>query len=334
MQLFSDRGTPYSYRHMNGYSGHTYKLTKPDGTFHYVQIHCKTDQGSKTFTNAEAANMAAENPDWHTQDLFDSIQNGDSYPSWTCYLQVLSPEQAEQFRWNIFDLTKVWPQKEVPLRRFGKFTLNRNCENYFAEIEQVAFSPSHMVPGVEPSADPVLQSRLFSYPDTHRHRLGVNYQQIPVNQPLHAFNPYQRDGIMAVNGNYGANPNYPSTYRNMTYKPVKPSQEHERWAGAAVAQQLPVSEEDFVQPGMLWEVLGRQPGQQDNFVGNVAGHLSGAKEGVRRRTYDMFRKIDEELGRRIELETEKWAPHPQSQAKGSAEPRFKVEASQGIGIKV
>ena len=321
MHLFSDRGTPYSYRHMNGYSGHTYKLTKPDGSFNYVQIHCKTDQGSKTFTNAEAGNMAAENPDWHTQDLFNSIQDGDN-PSWTCYLQVLSPEDAEKFRWNIFDLTKVWPQKDVPLRPFGKFTLNRNAENYFAEIEQVAFSPSHMVPGVEPSADPVLQSRLFSYPDTHRHRLGVNYQQIPVNQPLRAFNPYQRDGIMAVNGNYGANPNYPSTYRNLSYKPVKASQEHEKWAGAAVAQQLPVTDEDFVQPGMLWEVLGRQEGQQDNFVGNVSGHLSAAKEPVRRRTYEMFTKINGELGKRIEQETEKLAPAPLSQAAGNAQARL------------
>jgi catalase len=205
MHLFSDRGTPYSYRHMNGYSGHTYKFTKPDGTFNYIQTHVKTNQGIKTFTNEEAGKMASENPDWHTQDLFDSIAKGE-YPTWTCYVQVLSPEQAEKFRWNIFDLTKVWPQKDVLLREFGKFTLNRNPDNYFAEIEQVAFSPSHMVPGVEPSADPVLQSRLFSYPDTHRHRLGVNYQQIPVNQPLRAFNPYQRDGLMAVNGNYGSNP--------------------------------------------------------------------------------------------------------------------------------
>lgn len=190
---------------MNGYSGHTYKFTKPDGTFSYIQIHMKTDQGIKTFTNDEAGKMAGENPDWLTQDLFDSISR-EEYPSWTCYVQVLSPEQAEKFRWNIFDLTKVWPQKDVPLREFGKFTLNKNPDNYFAEIEQVAFSPSHMVPGFEPSADPVLQSRLFSYPDTHRHRLGVNYQQIPVNQPLRAFNPYQRDGMMAVNGNYGSNP--------------------------------------------------------------------------------------------------------------------------------
>ncbi|KAL2057745.1 hypothetical protein ABVK25_002129 [Lepraria finkii] len=153
MHLFSDRGTPYSYRHMNGYSGHTYKLTNPDGTFNYVQIHCKADQGSKTFTNAEAGNMASENPDWHTQDLFNSIQNGE-YPSWTCYLQVLSPEQAEKFRWNIFDLTKVWPQGEVPLRPFGKFTLNKNAENYFAEIEQVAFSPATWSPASSPPPTP------------------------------------------------------------------------------------------------------------------------------------------------------------------------------------
>jgi len=321
MHLFSDRGTPYSYRHMNGYSGHTYKFTKPDGTFNYIQIHCKSDQGSKTFTNEEAGKMASENPDWHTQDLFDSIQKGE-YPSWTCYVQVLSPEQAEKFRWNIFDLTKVWPQGEVPLRPFGKFKLNKNAENYFAEIEQVAFSPSHMVPGVEPSADPVLQSRLFSYPDTHRHRLGVNYQQIPVNAPLRAFNPYQRDGIMAVNGNYGANPNYPSTYRNLSYKPVKPSQEHEKWAGAAVAQQIPVTEEDFVQPGRLWEVLSRYPGQQGNFVKNVSGHLCAAKEPTRKRTYGMFKRINKELGERIEKDTEAQAAPPESQAAGNANARF------------
>jgi catalase len=327
MHLFSDRGTPYSYRHMNGYSGHTYKWTKPDGTFNYVQIHCKTDQGSKTLTNSEAGELAGSNPDSHTQDLFDAIQRGEN-PSWTCYVQLLSPEQAEKFRWSIFDLTKVWPQSEVPLRPFGKFTLNKNVENYFAEIEQVAFSPSHMVPGVEASADPVLQSRLFSYPDTHRHRLGVNYQQIPVNRPLHAFSPYQRDGLMSVDGNYGANPNYPSTYRNLAYKPVKASQEHEKWAGAAIAQQLPVTDEDFVQPNALWQVLGRTKGQQDNFVGNVAGHLSGAKKPTRERTYEMFDRIDKELGKRIRAETEKQAPAPGSTADGAAQSVFNEHKGQ------
>ncbi|KAI9824325.1 MAG: peroxisomal catalase A [Sarea resinae] len=321
MHLFSDRGTPYSYRHMNGYSGHTYKFTKPDGSFKYVQIHLKTDQGSKTFNNDEAGKLASENPDWNTQDLFDAIQNGD-YPTWTVYVQVLDPADAEKFRWNIFDLTKVWPQGEIPLRRIGKFTLNKNPENYFAEIEQVAFSPSHLVPGFEPSADPVLQSRLFSYPDTHRHRLGVNYQQIPVNCPLKSFSPYQRDGLMSVNGNYGANPNYPSSFRPLSYTSVKPNQEHEKWAGAATAKQLPLTDEDFVQPARLWEVLGKQPGQQDNFVGNVAGHLSAARDEVRKNTYEMFSRVNKDLGKRIEEATEEKAVPPDSQANGSARPRL------------
>ncbi|KAK5144984.1 peroxisomal catalase A, partial [Oleoguttula sp. CCFEE 6159] len=312
MHLFSDRGTPYSYRHMNGYSGHTYKFIKSDGTFSYIQIHCKTDQGSRTFTNEEAGTMASENPDWHTQDLFHAIARGE-YPSWTCYVQVLSPEQAEKFRWNVFDLTKVWPHKEVPLRRFGRFTMNRNPENYFAEIEQAAFSPSHTVPGVEPSADPVLQARLFSYPDTHRHRLGVNYQQIPVNRPLHAFNPYQRDGSMAVNGNYGSIPNYPSSFRKLNFRPMKPIQEHEKWVGALLTQQIPVTDEDFVQPAGMWEVLGRTPGQQDNLVHNVAVHLCAAREPTRKRTYGMFCKVNNDLGARIEMETEKLVPRLESQ---------------------
>jgi catalase len=304
MHLFSDRGTPYSYRHMNGYSGHTYKWIKPDGTFNYVQLHLKTDQGNKTFTDAEAGRLAAENPDWHTQDLFNAIARGE-HPSWTCYVQVLSPEQAEKFRWNIFDLTKVWPQSEVPLRRFGRFTLNKNPENYFAEVEQAAFSPSHMVPGVEPSADPVLQARLFSYPDTHRHRLGTaNYQSIPVNCPLRSFTPFHRDGVMSIDGNHGANPNYPSTFRPLQYKPVKASQEHEKWAGAVVTEQLPVTDEDFVQANGLWQVLGRQPGQQENFVGNIAGHLSNAQTRVRKATYGMFRRVNADLGARIEKATE------------------------------
>ncbi|KAI0536733.1 catalase [Xylaria digitata] len=259
MHLLSDRGTPYSYRHMNGYSGHTYKWIKPDGSFVYTQTVC---------------------------------------------VQALTPAEAEKFKWNVFDLTKVWPQKDVPLRPFGKLTLNRNVENYFVEMEQATFSPSHVVPGVEPSADPVLQARLFSYPDTHRHRLGVNYQQIPVNSPLHSFNPFQRDGAMAVNGNYGANPNYPSTSRPLTYKPE--IRGHEAWAGEVVNDLFgEVKPEDYEQANGLWEVLGRAKGQQANFVNNVAGHLSGARQDVRRRTYEMFSRVNKELGQAITAETEK-----------------------------
>jgi catalase len=305
MHLFSDRGTPYSYRHMNGYSGHTHKWTKPDGSFVYVQVHLKTDQGNKTFTNEEAGKLSGENPDHSTQDLFEAIQKGD-HPSWTVYVQVLTQEQAEKFRWNIFDLTKVWPQGEVPLRPFGKLTLNRNPENYHAEIEQVAFSPSHLVPGVEPSADPVLQSRLFSYPDTHRHRLGVNYHQIPVNAPLRAFNPFQRDGAMVVNGNYGANPNYPSSYRGLTYRNVSAAGAHETWTGKVVSEVFgPVVDDDYVQAKGLWDVLGRTPGQQENFIHNVAVHACNAHVDTRTKVYEMFGKVDHALGEAIKDQTEK-----------------------------
>jgi catalase len=161
-----------------------------------------------------------------------------------------------------------------------------------------------MVPGAEPSADPVLQSRLFSYPDTHRHRLGGNYEQIPVNCPLKSFNPTHRDGYMNVHGNYGANPNYPSTFRSLNYKPVKVNQEHEKWTGAVLAEQIPVTSEDYVQANDLWQVLGRQPGQQENFVKNISGHLCGAHERVRKATYQMFTRVNKDLGARIEIATE------------------------------
>ncbi|KAL7273761.1 catalase A [Rhizina undulata] len=304
MHLFSDRGTPYSYRNMNGYSGHTYKFTKPDGTYHYVQVHLKTDQGNKTLTNDEAGALASTNPDHHTQDLFQAIEKGD-FPSWTVYVQVMTPAQAEKFKYSIFDLTKVWPQKDFPLRRFGKLTLNKNPENYFAEIEQAAFSPSHLVPGVEPSADPVLQSRLFSYPDTHRHRLGVNYQQIPANCPLRAFNPFQRDGAMQLH-NYGANPNYQSSFRPVTYKPVTNHESHEKWIGAATNFSFRVVDEDYEQANALWGVLGRTKGQQDNFVHNVATHLKDARREVQVKTWDMFRKVNADLGKMIQEATEKY----------------------------
>ncbi|TGZ82257.1 putative catalase [Ascodesmis nigricans] len=317
MHLFSDRGTPYSYRHMNGYSGHVYKFTKPDGSFHYVQIHLKTDQGSKTLNNDEAVSLASSNPDHATEDLFTSIEKGE-YPSWTVYAQVMTPEQAENLPFSIFDLTKVWPQKEFPLRRFGKMTLNTNPQNYFAEIEQAAFSPSHVVPGWEPSADPVLQSRLFSYPDTHRHRLGVNYQQIPANCPLRAFNPFQRDGAMVVNGNYGAEPNYQSSFRPITYKDVRPHERHEKWVGSATNFAFRVDDGDYVQANALWGVLGRQPGQQDNFVSNVSGHLMGARKEVREKTYGMFDKVNPELGKRIREQTEKLVSALPKSDKGAA----------------
>jgi catalase len=220
---------------------------------------------------------------------------------------VLSPEQAEKFRWNIFDITKIWPHSEVPLRPIGRMTLNKNPENYFAEVEQAAFSPGHLVPGIDPSADPMLQARLFTYSDTQRYRLGVNYQQIPVNRPLHAYSPFQRDGPAVVMGNYGSAPNYPTPLAPLTYKPVDENIAHEEWIGKATYDLQEVTDEDFVQADWLWGVLGRQEGQQRNFVHNVAVHLYGAIQEVRERTYGMFDRINAELGLRVREETEKEA---------------------------
>jgi catalase len=262
------------------------------------------NQGDRTLTNEEAAHLHAVNPDFQTEDLFNAIARAE-YPSWDIKVQVLSPEQAEKFRWNIFDVTKIWPHSEVPLRSVGRMTLNRNAENYFAEVEQIAFSPAHLVPGIEPSADPMLQARLFNYADAQRYRLGVNYQQLPVNKPLHAYSPFQRDGPAAINGNYGAAPNYPSPLKPLEYKPVDVNIAHEEWVGKATYDLQEVTDEDFVQAGWLWSVLGRTQGQQDNFVHNVAVHLCGAIGEVRERTYGMFERVNAELGQRIRVETEK-----------------------------
>lgn len=301
--LFSDRGTPYGFRHMNGYSGHTYKWTNSKGEWKYVQYHFKIDQGIKNFTAEEAAKLDSENPDFATQDLFEAIKKGDN-PSWTVYVQTMTQEEAKKLPFSIFDLTKVWPQSQFPLRRVGKFVLNENPKNYFAEVEQAAFSPSHTVPGIEASADPVLQSRLFSYPDTHRHRLGVNYAQIPVNCPfaVKTYAPEIRDGAMNVNGNLGSTPNYLATNVPVSFKESVPLQEHQEvWEGPAFARHWKVTGDiDYSQARDLYEkVLSKQPGQQKALASNVAGHASGAKRDIQDRVIEMFTIVHPQLGKDI-----------------------------------
>ncbi|TNN00394.1 hypothetical protein fugu_011640 [Takifugu bimaculatus] len=199
--MFSDRGLPDGYRHMNGYGSHTFKLVNAKGECVYCKFHFKTDQGIKNLSVEEAGRLASANPDYAIGDLFNAIANG-NYPSWTFYIQVMTFEQAEKFHFNPFDLTKVWSHKEYPLIPVGKMVLNRNPVNYFAQVEQMAHDPSNMPPGIEPSPDKMLQGRLFSYPDTHRHRLGANYLQIPVNCPYRArVANYQRDGPMCMSDN-------------------------------------------------------------------------------------------------------------------------------------
>ncbi|GFF98093.1 catalase [Aspergillus udagawae] len=315
LHLFSDRGTPKSVRHMNAYSGHTYKFTKPDGSFKYAKIHIKTQQGVQNFTAEEATKVAGENPDYLIQDMFEAIKRGD-YPVWNVYVQLMSAEEAENYRWNIFDMTKVWPHKDFPLQQIGRLTLNRNPRNYFADIEQAAFSPSTMVPGFAASADPVLQARLFAYPDAARYRLGVNYQQLPTNAAkAPVYCPFQRDGKMRFDDNYGGDPNYVGSSLQPTkyYQDVKGTSpqalslhtDHEKWVGEVSAYVSEITDEDFVQPAALWEVIGREPGHQQRLVDNVAAHLKGVKNPeLRKAVYGLFRRIDESLGSMVQERTE------------------------------
>ncbi|CDO93919.1 unnamed protein product [Kluyveromyces dobzhanskii CBS 2104] len=213
--MFGDRGTPASWAEMHAYSGHTFKFINAEGKLTYVQFHVLAEAGFKTLTAEEAGDLAGKNPDHNNQDLYERLKNGER-PKYSCYVQTMTPEQAENFRYSVNDLTKIWPHKEFPLRKFATITLTENVDNYFEEIEQVAFSPSNTcIPGVQPSNDSVLQARLFSYPDTQRHRLGANYLQLPVNRPVNmgreacpfAGANFQRDGPMCM-FNFKDQPNY------------------------------------------------------------------------------------------------------------------------------
>ena len=200
--LMSDRGTPDGYRHMNGYSSHTFRWINKSGEAFWVKLHFKCCSGIKNFTSEQAAERLND-PDYATRDLMNHLDAGKT-SEWDLKIQVIPEAEGLNYRWNIFDVTKVIPQADYPLIPVGKLVLNRYVDNYFAETEQSAFSPGHLVPGMEPSVDKMLQGRLFSYPDTHRHRLGANYEQIPINCPYRSkVSNGQRDGPMRVDKNGG-----------------------------------------------------------------------------------------------------------------------------------
>ncbi len=205
--LMSDRGTPYSYRHMHGYGVNTYSMFNEQNERIWVKFHLKTLQSIKNFSASEADFMRGRDLDWAQRDLLTALRSND-FPKWILQIQVMNDFQAKSFRWNPFDPTKIWPHKELPLIDVGILELNEMPENFFAEVEQAAFSPTNLIDGIGVSPDRVLQGMLFAYPDANRHRLGTNYDQIPVNRPICPVYNYQRDGQMSVNGNGGASPNY------------------------------------------------------------------------------------------------------------------------------
>ncbi|KAK4310957.1 hypothetical protein Pmani_017513 [Petrolisthes manimaculis] len=293
--LFSDRGTPNGYRHMNGYGSHTFKLVNADGKPIYCKFHYKTDQGIKCLSAAKADELCGCDPDYSIRDLYNAISTG-NFPSWTMYIQVMTYEEAEKWEFNPFDLTKVWPHSDYPLIPVGRMTLDRNPKNYFAEVEQLAFSPANLVPGIEPSPDKMLQGRLFSYNDTHRHRLGANYTQIPVNCPYRArAKNYQRDGPMTIDDNQDCAPNY---YPNSFSGPmdVKSSEgEAKMKVVGDVTRYNSADEDDYTQVGIFYnKVLNEE--ERGNLVRNIAGHLIGAQEFLQERAIKNFSQADPQYG--------------------------------------
>ncbi|PWN52055.1 catalase-like protein [Violaceomyces palustris] len=295
LRLMSDLGTPYGFRHMSGWSGHTYRLVKENGDWVYTRVLLETDQGVKNFTGPEADAISGTNQEFGTQDLFESIEKGD-YPSWTVKFQVMTAKEAENYRYSVLDLTKDW--LDVPYHEVGKLVLTQNPLNYHAEVEQAHFSPSNMVEGWEASADPVLQSRLFSYNDAGRYRLGPNYIDIPVNCPFSQVANFDRDGVSATLGNQGSRPNYLSTEDRIKV-PTKPAyidNQHQVWTGQTVYYQSQMNETlDYEQPKQFWNQQLDQQGRE-NLIKNTAGSLSLATDqNVVEKTLQVLAKVSTEL---------------------------------------
>ncbi|KAI8875123.1 catalase [Backusella circina FSU 941] len=296
--LYSNHGTPDGFRHMHGFGSHTFKLVDKEGKFKYFKWHFKTCQGVKNLKAEKAGELASSDPDYATRDMFDAIERGE-YPSWDVYIQVMEPEDAKKYRWNIFDVTKVWPHKDYPLQPVGKYTLNRNPENYFAEVEQAAFSPSHLVPGIDTSADRMLQGRLFSYPDTQRYRLGVNYKQIPINRPLKVAN-YQRDGFMCVTNNGGDSAYYgPNSFggpeQNNLVGTTFSAEEVEGLTGRFTYE---LTDDDFVQPGNLYRLMDEEC--KTDLINNIVDDMKTVKNDIVKRQIEHFKRADPEYGSRVE----------------------------------
>lgn len=296
--LFSDRGIPATYRNMNGYGSHTFKWYNAKNEYFWVKYHFKTDQGIKNLTRQEAEIMRAKDPDHATRDLYMAIERGD-YPSWTLQMQIMMPEQADDYRFDILDVTKVWPHADFPPMEVGKLVLNRNPKNYFAEVEQAAFSPANLVPGIAASPDKMLQGRLFSYHDTHIHRLGPNYHLLPVNAPKNASeSSYQRDGFMRTDTNSGGGPNYWPNSFNGAEPDISVKEPPIEISGKADRYEYSHPNDDFAQPGDLYRnVMADQ--DRENLIGNIVSHLGGAQKRIQLRQTALFFKADPDYGRRV-----------------------------------
>ena len=287
--LFSDRGLPRSYRHMNGYGSHTYSLINDKNERFWVKFHFKTLQGIQNLAEGEAQRLVGQDRESHQRDLFDSIQKGE-FPKWRLMVQIMQETDAAKTPYNPFDLTKVWPHADYPLIEVGIMELNRNPENYFAEIEQSAFSPANAVPGIGHSPDKMLQFRMFSYADAHRYRLGVNYESLPVNRPRCPAATYHRDGQMRFDDNGGGAVNYePNSFGGPAEDP-KYKEPPLRIQGDADRYDHRQGNDDYAQPAKLYRLFSSE--QRQRLHSAIAGAMQGVPQEIVDRQLAHFEKVD------------------------------------------
>ena len=295
--LFSDRGTPDGYRYMHGFSSHTFSLVNAKGELFWVKWHFKTLQGISNLTPADAMRLAGEDPDYAQRDLFNAIEKKD-FPKWRVCLQIMPEKEADVWSkktgWNPFDLTKIWPHKDYPLIEVGVMELNRNPENYFAEVEQAAFAPTNIVPGMGFSPDKMLQGRIFAYPDAHRYRIGANFAALPVNAPKCPFHTNHRDGAMRFDGNGGATRNYepsnfgvPGADPQYNERPYAIGSEMGRFDHRA-------GNDDYTQAGNLFRLMNAA--QKQLLIDNIVGAMKPVPRDIQLRQIAHFLKADAAYG--------------------------------------
>jgi catalase len=303
--LMSDRGTPRSWRHMNGYSSDTYMWENAAGKKFWVKYHFKTEQGIQNMTDAEAKAMRGEDLDYYRRDLWEAIARGDN-PAWRLEMQIMPYEDAAKYRFNPFDVTKIWPHKDYPTIPIGRMVLDRNPENFFAQIVQAGFEVSNMVPGIGPSPDRMVMGRMFAYGDSQRYRTGPNYGQLPVNRPLNEVHNYNKDGPMRYHYN-GHQP----VYAPNSYGGPKADEQRYRDPGWFVesaeimrtAYEAHKDDNDFIQPGTLYRQV-MTPTERDHLVSNIAWNLTqGVERFIQERAVkDYWTKVDPDLGARVARE--------------------------------
>lgn len=292
--VMGDRGIPANYRQMHGYGSHTFSMINANNERHWVKFHMRSEQGIENLTDQQAEDVVGKCRESSQRDLYDAIEGG-NFPRWKMYIQVMTEEQAQNMPFNPFDLTKVWSKKDFPLIEIGYFELNRNPENYFADVEQAAFNPAHIVPGIGFSPDRMLQGRLFSYGDAQRYRLGVNHYQIPVNKPRCPFHNFHRDGAMRIDGNEGScTPYEPNTkgqwqeQPDFSEPPLKLYGDADRWD---------YWEDDadyFTQPGNLFRLMDAE--EQQRLFDNTARNMDGVPEYIKRKHIEHCTKADPAYG--------------------------------------